>query len=313
VLIDIKACALNHLDIWVRQGLPGVTIPLPHICGSDIAGVVAQTGRNASRFKKGERVIVSPGLLPPTAREAVEGRDSYSTDFQIVGLQTQGGYAERIAVPEYQVIPVSEKYSFEEWASFPLTALTAYHMLVTRANLRAGETVLIHAAGSGIGSQAIQLAKFLGATVLATAGDFKKVSRAKKIGADEVILYKTEDFADKARKLTNNRGVDVIFEHIGPETWPQNLACLARGGRMVTCGATSGPKAEVEIRYLYSKQLSILGSYMGSRAELMAVLDLIERGVLQPVIDQVFGLKEAEDAQRRMESRQNFGKIILKA
>lgn len=312
VLVDIKACALNHLDIWVRQGMPGIPIPLPHICGSDVSGVIGQVGKNVTRFKKGQRVVLSPGILPPTAREAAEARDSYSPEFQILGLQTQGGYAERIAVPEHLVIPVSEKYSFEEWASFPLVALTAYHMLVTRANVRAGETVLVHAAGSGIGSQAVQLAKFLGATVFTTVGDFKKVSRAKKLGADEVIQYKTEDFADKARKLTGGRGVDVVFEHIGPETWPQNLASLARGGRMVTCGATSGPKAEVEIRPLYAKQLSILGSYMGSRAELSAVLDLVEKGVLQPVVDQVFMLKDAAEAQRRMEARQNFGKIILK-
>ena len=312
VLVDVKACALNHLDIWVRQGMPGVSIPLPHVCGSDIAGVVVRGGKNVTRFKDGDRVLLSPGILPPTAREASESRDSYSPEFQILGLQTQGGYAERIAVPEHLVIPISEKYSFEEWASFPLVSLTAYHMLVTRAQLRAGETILVHAAGSGVGSQAIQLAKFLGATVFTTVGDFKKVSRAKKLGADEVILYRSEDFADKAKKMTSGKGVDVVFEHIGPETWPQNLACLARGGRMVTCGATSGPKTELEIRPLFAKQLSILGSYMGSRAELMQVLDLAEKGVLQPVVDQVFGLKEAADAQRRMESRQNFGKIILK-
>jgi len=250
--------------------------------------------------------------VPQYLLEALEAKDSYSPEFQILGLQCQGGYAEKVSVAERFVIPVSEKYSYEEWASFPLTALTAYHMLVTRARLKAGETVLIHAAGSGVGSFAIQLAKFLGATVFTTAGDFKKVSRAKKLGADEIILYKTEDFSEKVKKLTNNKGVDVIFDHIGPETWPKNLSCLARGGRMVTCGATSGPKAEIDIRYLFSRQLSILGSYMGSLAELHKVLELAEKGTLTPVIDQVFPLKEAADAQRRMEARQNFGKILLK-
>jgi len=185
-------------------------------------------------------------------------------------------------------------------------------MLVTRARLKAGETVLVHGAGSGIGSFALQIAKFLGARVFATVGDFKKVSRAKKLGADEVILYRSEDFADKLNKLTDGRGVDVIFDHIGPETLPKNFDCLSRGGRLVFCGATSGPKVEIDLRTLYSKQFSLLGSYMGSLAELLQVLRLAEKGELLPVIDQVFPLREAAEAQRRMESRQNFGKIVLK-
>ncbi|MBI4431873.1 MAG: zinc-binding dehydrogenase [Candidatus Omnitrophica bacterium] len=312
VLVEVKACALNHLDIWTRQGLPGVSIPLPHIPGSDVAGVVLECGKGAKRFKKGDRVLVSPGQVPGHLPEALSARDSYSPDFQILGLQTQGGYAERVVVNERFVIGVTDRYSFEEWASIPLASLTAYHMLVTRAEVKAGETVLVHAAGSGIGASAVQIAKFLGATVYTTVGDFKKVSRAKKLGADEVIQYRTEDFADKVKKLTGGRGVDVVFEHIGPETWPKNLTALARGGRMVTCGATSGPKTEIDIRYLYSKQLNILGSYMGSLAELHEVLKLVEKGILNPTIDQIFPLKEAAKAQERMESRQNFGKIILK-
>ncbi len=311
VLVGIQACALNHLDIWVRQGIPDVS-PIPHIPGSDISGVVLDTGKGAKRFKKGQSVVVSPGQIPPTAPERFESRDSYSPEFKVVGLQMQGGYAEKIAVDERFVVPVSDKYSPEEWASVPLVSLTAYHMLVTRANLRPGERVLVHAAGSGTGSAAIQLAKFLGATVYTTVGDYKKVARAKKLGADEVILYKTKDFSTEIKELTKGRGVDVIFEHIGPETWQKNLLSLARGGRMVTCGATSGPKAEVDIRHLYSKQISILGSYMGSFSELLKVLELVESGRLVPTIDQVFGLKEAQEAHRRMESRQNFGKIVLK-
>lgn len=311
VLIDVKACALNHLDIWIRQGMPGVKISLPHILGSDVSGVVLELGKGVKHLSKGDKVIVSPGQLMQAA-ERYASRDSYSPNFQILGLQTDGGYAEKLAVDARFVMKISDKYTHEEWAALPLAALTAYHMLVTRADLRSGETVLIHAAGSGIGSFAVQLAKFLGATVYTTVGDYKKVARAKKLGADEVILYRTEDFAEKVKKLTNDRGVDVVFEHIGPETWQKNLSCLARGGRMVTCGATSGPKAEIDIRYLYSKQLSILGSYMGSTAELYRVIDLAEQGVLTPIVDQVFPLKEAADAHRRMESRQNFGKIILK-
>ena len=312
VLVGVKACAMNHLDIWARLGMLGIKIPLPHILGADVAGVVLEAGKGVKSFKAGDRVILSPGQLPLDAIQGFDARDSYSPDFHILGLQTQGGYAEKVSVPERWVIPVSEKYSFEEWASFPLVALSAYHMLVTRAQVQTGETVLVHAAGSGIGSLAIQIAKFLGATVFTTVGDVKKVPRAKKLGADEVIQYKTEDFSEKVKKLTDGQGVNVVFDHIGPETWPKNLASLARGGRMVTCGATSGPKTDIEIRPLFSKQLSILGSYMGSFAELHAVLALIEKGVLLPVLDEVFPLKDAAKAHEHMQERKNFGKIILK-
>ncbi|MBI4353051.1 MAG: zinc-binding dehydrogenase [Candidatus Omnitrophica bacterium] len=312
VLVQVKACALNHLDVWARQGLPGVSIPMPHIPGSDAAGVVLKTGAAVKRFKKDERVVISPGQAPLEAPEAVAGRDSYSPHFQILGLQTQGTYAQKAAVHERFVIPVSGRYSFEEWASIPLASLTAYHMLVTRANVQPGEKVLIHAAGSGIGSAAVQIAKFLGAVVFTTVGSSKKVLPAKKLGADQVILYREKDFAEEAKKLTGGRGVDVVFEHVGPDTWPKNLACLARGGRMAVCGATSGPKAEVDIRALFAKQISILGCYMGSLAELHRVLELVETGSLKPTIDKIFPLKEAAAAHRRMESRRNFGKIVLK-
>ena len=217
-----------------------------------------------------------------------------------------------VSVNSRFVIPVSDQFSFEEWAALPLASLTAYHMLVGRAALKPGETVLVQSAGSGVGSAAIQIAKYLGATVLTTVGDYKKVARAKKLGADEVILYKTRDFSEEVKKLTQGKGVDVVFDHIGVETWQKNISCLARGGRLVTCGATSGPKVEIDIRTLYAKQLSILGSYMGSLAELHKVIELAEGGRLVTAIDQVFPLKEAAEAQRRMENRKNFGKIVLK-
>lgn len=310
VVVRVAACALNHLDIWVRQGLPGASIPLPHIPGSDVCGTIEKIGRSVKGLKCGQRVVVSPGQLPRGVK-ILEGRDSYQPQFQILGLQTNGGYAEKVAVQSRFAIPVSSKLSDVEWAAVPLAALTAYHMLVTRADVRPGETVLVHAAGSGIGHFAVQIAKHLGATVLTTVGDKKKAAPAKKLGADHVILYREKDFADEAKRLTGGRGVDVIFEHIGPDTWPKNLAALGRGGRMATCGATSGPRAEVEIRILYSKQISILGSYMGSLAELRKTLALVERGVVRPVVDRAFSLRRASDAHRRMESRGNFGKIVL--
>ncbi|OIO36865.1 MAG: alcohol dehydrogenase [Candidatus Omnitrophica bacterium CG1_02_46_14] len=312
VLIAVRACALNHLDIWIRKGLPGITIPMPHILGSDVSGVVLECGKGAKRFKKGDHVIIAPCQLLGHVPEALESKDSYSKEFEILGLQSQGGYAEKIAVNERFLISISERYTFEEWASVPLVTLTAYHMLVTRAKVKPGETVLIHAAGSGVGSAAIQIAKFLGATVFTTVGDYKKVARAKKLGADETIQYKTRDFSEEVKQLTHGKGVDVIVDHIGPEIWQKNISCLARGGRLVTCGATSGPKVEIDLRFLYSKQLSILGSYMGSLAELHNVMALTEKGRVIPTVDQVFPLKESAEAQRRMEGRKNFGKIVLK-
>ena len=314
VLVGVKACALNHLDIWIRQGVykNKIAVPMPHILGADVAGIILDVGKAVKHLKKGQRVLLAPGQLSANDPFALESKDSFSSDFQILGLQSQGGYAEKVAVHSHFVIPISDRLSFEEWASLPLTSLTAYHMLVTRVGLKAGETILIQAAGSGVGSAAIQVAKFLGATVFTTVGDYKKVARAKKLGADEVILYKTKDFSEEVKKLTGGRGVDVVFDHIGPETWEKNLSCLARGGRLVTCGATSGPKAEIDIRYLYAKQLSIFGSYMGSLAEFYKVLNLVEKGFLKPTIDQIFALKDAAEAQSRMEARKNFGKIVLK-
>lgn len=311
VLVRVKACSLNHLDIWTRQGMPGVKIPLPHILGCDIAGVVEETGAEVTRFKKGDAVVISPGQSCGRCHECHAGRDSFCAEYKIMGFQIDGGYAEYAKAEESRLIPVSKKYSFEEWAAAPLVFLTAWHMLVTRAGLRAGETILVHAAGSGIGSAAIQIAKLAGARVLTTAGSSEKLDKAKKLGADIGINYKEEDFHKRALKETKGLGVNVVFEHIGPETWPKSLASLARGGRMVTCGATSGPQATVDIRFLFVKHLSILGSYMGSRHELETVLGLLEEGKLHPVVDSTFPLKEAAAAQQRMLERKNFGKIVL--
>jgi NADPH:quinone reductase-like Zn-dependent oxidoreductase len=313
VLVRVRACALNHLDIWVRQGL-GIPIEMPHVGGSDIAGEVAAVGANVKNLKPGQRVIISPGVTEGTIDEyTASGWDSASPTFDIMGRKRQGGYAEFAKAHHSDVLPVSDKLSFEEWAAIPLVTLTAWHMLVTRAQLRAGETVLVHAAGSGIGAMAIQLAKLCGASqVFTTVGSDEKAAKAKALGANVVINYRRQDFAEEVLKLTGKRGVDVIFEHIGPETWPKNLLCLSRLGRMVTCGATSGPQATVDIRYVYSRQLSVIGCFMGGRRELIEVLRLVEAGKLRPVLDRVFPLKEAAAAQQYMLDRKNFGKIVLK-
>ena len=312
VLVRVKACALNHLDIWVRQGL-GIPIVMPHVGGSDIAGEVAAVGANVKTRKVGERVIISPGVTDGVIDEYTTGGwDSMSPAFDIMGMRRQGGYAEFAKAHHTDVLPVSDKLSFEEWAAIPLVTLTAWHMLVTRAQLKAGESVLVHAAGSGIGAMGIQIAKLCGATpIITTVGNDEKTAKAKALGADAVVNYRTGDFADEVLKLTGKRGVDVIFEHIGPDTWPKNSACLARLGRMVTCGATSGPQVTMDIRPLYVRQHTILGCYMGGRAELLDCLRLVEAGKLRPVVDRVFPLQEAAAAHRHMELRSFFGKIVL--
>ncbi len=311
VLVKVKACALNHLDIWVRQGL-GIEIPMPHISGSDIAGEIAEVGMEVKNFRPGDKVLVAPGIRCRKCVCCITSNDSMCNNFKIMGFQVQGGYAEFAKAHVDNIIPISNKYSFEEWAAIPLVFLTAWHMLVTRGQLKPGENVLIHAAGSGIGSAAIQIAHLAGARVITTARGKEKLEKAKKLGADEVIDYSKEDYAEKIRSLTNNKGADLIFEHIGPDTWEKNLQCLTKGGRMVVCGATSGPKVTMEIRFLFMKQHSIIGCYMGGKKELLDVLNLVELGKLKPVVDSVFPLNDAASAQQKMLNRGNFGKIVLK-
>lgn len=311
VVIKIRACSLNHLDIWERQGLPGMTLPMPHISGSDIAGEIAQTGKRVTGLRAGQSVIASPGISCGECEFCRKDFDSLCASYRLLGLQVNGGYAEYVKVPARAVIPVSNKYSWEEWAAVPLVFLTAWHMLATRARLQKGETVLIHAAGSGIGSAAIQIAKHLGARVITTASSDAKLEKAVALGADRMVNYKTADFVAETLKFTQERGADVVFEHIGPETWAGSMRVLAKAGRLITCGATSGREVSVDLRFLYSKQLSIFGSYMGGMRELHEVLRLVENGVFRPVVDSIFPLKEARQAQEKMLSRQHFGKILL--
>ncbi|MDN3514089.1 MAG: zinc-binding dehydrogenase [Candidatus Brocadia sp.] len=311
VMVKVKACAINHLDIWMRQGLPGVEIPMPHISGSDIAGEIDEVGMEVKNFRPGDRVIIAPGVRCRKCVYCITNNDSMCNSFKIMGFQMQGGYAEFARAHVDNIIPISNKYSFEEWAAVPLVFLTAWHMLITRGQLKPGENVLIHAAGSGIGSAAIQIARLAGANVITTARGKEKLEKAKQLGADQVIDYSKENYAERVKEITNNKGVDIIFEHIGPDTWEKNLQCLAKGGRMVVCGATSGPQVAVELRLLYMKQYTIMGCYMGSKKELLDVLSLVELGKLRPVIDSTFPLKDASAAQQKMLNRENFGKIVL--
>jgi NADPH:quinone reductase-like Zn-dependent oxidoreductase len=312
VLVRVKACALNHLDIWGRIGLPSVQIPLPHISGSDISGEVVSTGRLVTRARSDDAIIVSPGLSCGMCEYCLSGRDSMCRSYKIIGYLTDGGYAELVSVPEVNIIPMPEWLKPEEAAAVPLVFMTAWHMLVRNARVSPGEYVLVLGAGSGVGSAAVQIAKLSGARVIATAGSEEKLKLARTLGADELINHAEQDIAAEARRITEKRGVDIIFEHVGSATWEKSIKSLAVGGRLVTCGATSGYAGQTDIRYLYSRQLSIMGSYMASKAELLKVIELVKQRRLKPVVDSVYPLAEAARAQERMEKREHFGKIVLR-
>jgi NADPH:quinone reductase-like Zn-dependent oxidoreductase len=312
VKIRVRACGVNHLDIWVREGLRGAPIPMPHILGSEATGEIVELGVGVKNLVPGQRVLVAPGLSCRRCKHCLEGNDSQCKQFKILGYQLQGGYAEYVCVPEHNIIPLPEGASFEEMAAVPLVFLTAWHMLIGRAKVKPGETVLVHAAGSGIGSAAVQIARLAGATVLATVGTPEKAEKAKALGAHEVINYREKDFAQEIKNLTRGEGVEVVFEHIGQDTWEKSLACLSNGGRMVICGATSGPIVSLNIPYLFMKQISIHGCYMGGQKELLDVLSLIEKKRLRPVVDTIYPLKDAALAQERMQTRNFFGKLVLR-
>jgi len=311
VLIRVRACALNHLDIWVRQGIPGYQIPLPHISGCDVSGVVEEVGGEVAGLAPGDRVFVSPGLSCWRCDMCLSGRDNMCPRYRLVGAQVNGGYAEFVKVPALNAIPIPGSLTFEQAAAFPLVTVTAWHMLFTLARLQPGEEVLVMAAGSGVGSMAVQIAKVAGARVITTVGSDEKIPKAKALGADEVIQHSRERVAERVKALTGGRGVDVVIEHIGPAVWDQCVSSLAKGGRLVTCGATSGPDVKIDLRYLFVRQLSYKGSYMGTRAELLEGAKLVGRGQLRPVVDRVLPLQEARQAQELMLSRSQFGKIVL--
>jgi NADPH:quinone reductase-like Zn-dependent oxidoreductase len=312
VLVRVRACALNHLDLWVRRGIPGMKILLPHIPGSDIAGEIAAVGAATARVKVGDKVILAPGISCGQCAQCLAGADNFCRQYTMIGEMVNGGCAEFVSVPEVNAIPKPERLSFEEAAAVPLVFLTAWHMLIARAKLQPGETILILGAGSGVGTAAIQIAKLVGARVIATASSGEKLAHATKLGADVVIDHAMQDIAAEVKRVTNRRGVEVVFEHVGLATWEKSLASLAPGGRLVTCGATTGYDAKIDLRYLFSKQYSILGSKMGSKADLYAALEAMNQGKLNPVIDKVMPLEKCAEAHARLEGREQFGKIVLK-
>lgn len=311
VVVRVRACAMNHLDLFQRRGLERVRIPLPHISGADVAGEIAAIGADVAGLAAGQRVMVQPGLSCGECARCLAGEDNYCPRYDVLGYQSDGGYAELVAVPATNVIPLPDHVDFVTAAAFPLTFLTAWHMLVTRARLAAGETVLVLAAGSGVGQAAVQLAHRLGAQVLATAGGRDKVAACERLGVLRVIDHYGEDVVARVRELTGGRGVDVVVEHVGQATWDRSVRCLVRGGRLVTCGATTGHQASLDLRVLFAKQISLLGSYMGSRAELWRAAEMFFAGQIAPVVDRTFRLSETAQAHRYLESSSQFGKVVL--
>ena len=311
-LVRVKACALNHLDIWERNGLPNVEIPMPHISGSDIAGVVERVPEEELRFAKGDEVIVNPGMGCGRCDRCLSGKDDQCKDYTIIGYKVDGGYAELARVRRDHLVKKPAGMSFEEAASFPLVFETAYHMLVTKARAGPGDVVLVLAASSGVGSAAVQVAKLLGAKVIATAGDPEKMEHARRLGADYVVDHRKDDLLSEVRRITGKRGADVVVEHVGKATWAGSVKALAKGGRLVTCGATTGAEVTMDLRYLFSRELTLYGSYMAGMGELLEVVKLFEQGRLKAVVDSVYPLERAADAQAKMEGSRHFGKIVLK-
>lgn len=310
VLVRVRACALNHLDLWERRGLPGIEFPMPHISGSDVAGEIVAAA--ASDVTPGRRVMLQPGVSCGRCAACLSGRDNECLRYEVLGYRTHsGGYAEYVKVPVPNLVPIPDDISFVDAAAFPLTFLTAWHMLITRAQLKRGDDVLVLAAGSGVGQAAIQIAFLHGARVFATAGTPEKLERARALGAYEVIDHHRQDIAVEILRLTNKRGVDVVIEHVGEATWSKSVRALTRGGRLVTCGATTGARGDLNLQALFAKQLTIMGSYMGTKGELMRAARFFFAGQLKPVVDRTYPLADAAAAQQRMEESGQFGKIVL--
>lgn len=311
VLVQVKATSINHLDIWVRNGLPGVRYPLPMIPGVDAAGVVADKGESVRHVKIGDRVVVAQGISCGHCVHCLNGNDNLCKDYRLIGEHRDGADAEYIAVPGRNIIPLGEKLSFESAAASALVFLTAWQMLVDKAKVKPGEDVLVIGVSSGVGTAAVQISKLLGARVIATTSSEEKALKAKQLGADDVINYRKQNVLEEVRRLTEKKGVEIVFDHVGKSVWEESIKCLTKGGRLVTCGATSGYDAVTDLRYVFYKQLQILGSSMGKKGDLITIMKLIERGKLKPVIDRVLPLSDVREAHRIVEEGKHFGKIVL--
>ena len=312
VLVRVRACGMNHLDIYAREGSHGMKAPLPHIGGLEAVGEVAAGSSEADGWRVGERVLVLPFTRDGTCSYCLAGRDNLCSSRQIIGVNLDGGFAELVKVPTSCLLRIPDQLSFLDASAVPAAFGTAWHMLVTRAAIRPEEWVLVLAAGSGIGSAAIQVAKRMGCTVIATAGSPAKLEKALELGADHVIDHAAQPRFDRdVMRITGNRGVDIVFEHIGPATWRQSVASLRVGGRLVTCGGSSGRMAETDVWNVFWKEFSLLGSMGATRKDLADVVAMLGEGTVRPVIDRTFPLAETRAAQEHLAARRAFGKVVI--
>jgi NADPH:quinone reductase-like Zn-dependent oxidoreductase len=311
-LVRVRACALNHLDLFVREGIPALKTPLPFWTGCDIAGDVVEVGAHVKDVKPGERVAVNPNLTCGRCEFCLAGEDSLCVRYRILGEHEPGGLAELVKVRGTKLLPLPAHITYEDAASFILTNMTAWRMVVTQGDVRPGQDVLILGVGGGVSSTAVQIAKLAGARVIVTSSSDEKLDRAKGLGADIGINYAKEDWARRVFELTNRRGVDVVIENVGAATWKQSLRAVRGGGRVITCGATSGPIGETDIRIVFWKQLHIIGSTMSSSKEFHDVMRLFFAGTLKAIVDDVMPLADGAAAQKRLAEGKQFGKIVLK-
>jgi len=312
VRVRVRAVALNHLDLWVRRGLPNLKLEYPHRLGSDIVGEIDALGPGARvAGKPGDKVVVSPGVSCGVCERCLSGHDNLCRHYAILGEHTSGGYARHVVVPDTNLLPYPGEMPFTQAAAVPLVFLTAWQMVVDKGQVRPGQTVLVQAAGSGVSSAAIQIAKLFGARVIATTGTDAKAERARALGADEVINYATQDFVAEVKRLTGKRGVDVVVEHVGGEVMAKSVLATASGGRIVTCGATAGFEPNIDLRHVFFRQIAIVGSTMGSKGALFGILEHVRAGRLRPVVDRVLPLWDAREAHRVLEAREAFGKVVL--
>ena len=310
-LVNIAATSVNHLDIWVRGGMRNVSLPLPMVLGSDGAGIVAEVGSDITDLKVGDRVLISPATSCGRCEECLSGHDNLCREYKILGEHCDGTDAELVAARRDNIVKLPDGVSFEEAAASSLVFITAYQMLVEKVKVQPLDYVLVMGASSGVGTAAIQIAKLHNARVIAVVGSPEKLEKAMAMGADEVINYSTEKISDGVRRLTGKRGVDVVFEHTGQATWSDSILSAKRGGRIVTCGATTGPEVVTDLRYVFSRQITICGSTMGSKSLLLTMLDLMSRKKFKAVIDRKMPFTEVRKAHEIIEARKHFGKIVL--
>ncbi len=311
VKVQIKAASLNHLDIWIREGFPGMSLPLPLIMGSDGAGVITEVGKNVPNWNVGDEVVIQPNTFCGECELCKSGKENYCRNYGIIGETENGVQSEYVVLDPINIFSKAKHLSFEEASSMQLVYLTSYQMLVTRAKLQPNETVLVYGATSGIGSAAIQIAKQIGSRVISTVGSNSKIAFAEKMDSDFVVNHSIDSWSKQVKDIAGKKGVDVIFEHPGPATWQNSMRLLAKGGRIVTCGATTGPIVEFDLRHLFMKQQTILGSTMSDMKSFNKVMKHIEKGHYKPFLDKVFPLSEITEAHKRIENREQMGKVVV--